>query len=130
MTKGRKITKPVRVGDLTIGGGSPITVQSMCNTKTQDIEATIAQIGRLGAAGCQIVRLAVPDMEGARAIYKIKERVSLPIVADIHFEYKMGVESAHAGADNIRINPGNIGSKAMWPQCAACRSRNIPNRIE
>lgn len=130
MTKGRKITKPVRVGDLTIGGGRPITVQSMCNTKTQDIEATIAQIGRLGAAGCQIVRLAVPDMEGARAIYKIKERVSLPIVADIHFDYKLGVESAQAGADKIRINPGNIGSKSnVAAVVAACRSRNIPIRI-
>lgn len=130
MTTARKMTKPVQVGKLQIGGGSPVSVQSMCNTKTQDVEATTSQIIRLQEAGCQIIRLAVPDMEAARAIYKIKERVAIPIVADIHFDYKLGVESVAAGADKIRINPGNIGAHSnVAAIVTACKSRNIPIRI-
>lgn len=126
----RKITKAVFAGKIKIGGGSPVSVQSMCNTKTQDVEATVAQIKRLEEAGCQIVRLAVVDMEAAKAIYKIKQQVSVPIVADIHFDFRLGVESVAAGADKIRINPGNIGSDSnVKAIVAACKGRNIPIRI-
>lgn len=124
------MVKEIKVGDVAVGGGAPVSVQSMTNTKTEDVAATIAQIDRLCAAGCDIVRVAVPNEAAARAIEKIKENVSVPIVADIHFDYKLAILSAEAGADKIRINPGNIGGddrvKAVTD---ACRAHNIPIRI-
>ncbi len=124
------MVKEIKVGDVAVGGGAPVSVQSMTNTKTEDVAATIAQIDRLCAAGCDIVRVAVPNEAAAQAIEKIKENVSVPIVADIHFDYKLAILSAEAGADKIRINPGNIGGddrvKAVTD---ACRAHNIPIRI-
>ena len=118
------------MGGLAIGGGAPVTVQSMCNTKTWDVEATVAQIKALRAAGCEIVRLAVPDMPSAKAISAIKERVDIPLVADIHFDYRLALECAARGIDKIRINPGNIGGEdKVKAVAAACRAGNIPIRI-
>ena len=126
----RKQTRQIRVGSLAIGGGAPIPVQSMCNTKTWDVEATAAQIRALQAAGCELVRLAVPDERSARAIDAIKERVELPLVADIHFDYKLALLCAERGIDKIRINPGNIGGEDRVRAVAeACRARGIPIRI-
>lgn len=105
----RKNTKKVRIGDRVIGGGEPILIQSMTNTKTQDVKSTVEQIKKLEEAGCQIVRAAVPDMEAAAAIKEIKKQISIPLVADIHFDYRLAIESIKNGADKIRINPGNIG---------------------
>ncbi len=126
----RNDTKMIHVGGVAVGGANPVTVQSMCNTKTQDVEGTLHQISAMAAAGCDIVRLAVPNMEAARAISSIRERSPLPIVADIHFDYRLALEAAARGADKIRINPGNIGDadhvKAV-AQC--CRERKIPIRI-
>ena len=107
----RKSTKKINVGGIEIGGGSAVTVQSMCNTKTWDVEATVAQIKRLQAAGCEIVRLAVPDQRAAEAISQIKEQVDVPLVADIHFDYRLALICAERGIDKIRINPGNIGGE-------------------
>jgi (E)-4-hydroxy-3-methylbut-2-enyl-diphosphate synthase len=107
----RKQTKKIKVKDVYIGGGEKIAVQSMTNTNTSDIEATVLQIKRLKEAGCDIVRLAIPDLAAAKAVYKIKESIDLPLVADIHFDYKLALECANAGIDKIRINPGNIGDK-------------------
>jgi len=124
------MTRQITVGGIKIGGGAPVTVQSMTNTKTGDVEATLRQIGALRAAGCDIVRCAVPDMEAARAVGKIKERTDAPLVADIHFDYRLAIEAAAAGADKIRINPGNIGSEdRVKAVVAACRERNIPIRV-
>ena len=126
----RKNTKKIKVGGLEIGGGAAVTVQSMCNTKTWDVEATVAQIKRLRAAGCEIVRLAVPDQRSAEAISAIKEQVDIPLVADIHFDYRLALICAERGIDKIRINPGNIGSEEKVKDVAeACRTRNIPIRI-
>ena len=126
----RKNTKRINVGGLEIGGGSAVTVQSMCNTKTWDVEATVAQIKRLQAAGCEIVRLAVPDQRAAEAISAIKEQVDVPLVADIHFDYRLALICAERGIDKIRINPGNIGGEENVKAVAeACRARNIPIRI-
>ena len=126
----RKMTKKINVGGLKIGGGSAVTVQSMCNTKTWDVEATVAQIKRLQAAGCEIVRLAVPDQRAAEAISAIKEQVDVPLVADIHFDYRLALICAERGIDKIRINPGNIGGEENVKAVAeACRARNIPIRI-
>ena len=126
----RKMTKKINVGGLEIGGGSAVTVQSMCNTKTWDVEATVAQIKRLQAAGCEIVRLAVPDQRAAEAISQIKEQVDIPLVADIHFDYRLALICAERGIDKIRINPGNIGGEENVKAVAeACRARNIPIRI-
>ena len=126
----RKNTKKIKVGGLEIGGGAAVTVQSMCNTKTWDVEATVAQIKRLRAAGCEIVRLAVPDQRSAEAISAIKEQVDIPLVADIHFDYRLALICAERGIDKIRINPGNIGSEEKVKAVAeACRTRNIPIRI-
>ena len=122
--------KQIKVGGIDVGGGAPVTVQSMTNTKTENVSDTVAQIKRLEAAGCDIVRLAVPTMEAARAIEKIKEQVSVPIVADIHFDYRLAVAAAEAGADKIRINPGNIGGEdRVRAVVDICRRRNIPIRI-
>ena len=126
----RDKTKRIKVGGVAIGGGAPVSVQSMCCTKTQDVDATLRQISALAAAGCDIVRLAVPDMDAARAISAIKERSSLPIVADIHFDHKLAIEAARRGADKIRINPGNIGGPENVAKVARESSlHNIPIRI-
>jgi (E)-4-hydroxy-3-methylbut-2-enyl-diphosphate synthase len=123
-------TKQIYVGDVPIGGGAPVRVQSMTNTKTDNIPETIAQIARLQAAGCEIVRLAVPNQNAARALTKIKEATCIPIVADIHFDYRLAVLAAEAGADKIRINPGNIGGRDNVKAVVdACRKRSIPIRI-
>ncbi|MEA4815844.1 MAG: flavodoxin-dependent (E)-4-hydroxy-3-methylbut-2-enyl-diphosphate synthase [Lachnospiraceae bacterium] len=105
----RKCTCPVKIGNIEIGGGNPIAIQSMCNTDTRDISATIAQINELKRAGCEIVRVAVPDIDAAKAIGKIKENTDIPLVADIHFDYKLALRTMDEGVDKIRINPGNIG---------------------
>ena len=126
----RRNSRQISVGNIKIGGDAPISVQSMCNTDTKDVAETVAQINRLQAAGCDIVRLAVLDMDAAKAFGEIKKQVSLPMVADIHFDYRLAIECAKGGADKIRINPGNIGSpdrvKAVVDECG---SRNIPIRI-
>ncbi len=106
----RDHTKTIQIGDRVIGGGNPVLIQSMCNTKTQDIASTVNQIKKLTAAGCDIIRVAVPDMEAAAAIREIKKQIKIPLVADIHFDYRLAVASIESGADKIRINPGNIGS--------------------
>ena len=124
------MTKQINVGGVLIGGGAPVTIQSMTNTPTQDVEATVAQIKKLAAAGCEIVRVAVPDMEAARAVGKIKEQSPVPLVADIHFDYKLALEAIAAGADKVRINPGNIGGEDRVKAVAeACRLHNIPIRV-
>lgn len=126
----RENTKRINVGGVAVGGGAKVSVQSMCNTKTWDAEATTAQIREFAAAGCDIVRVAVPDMRSAQAISEIKERVDMPLVADIHFDYRLALEAAARGADKIRINPGNIGGEENVKAVAeACRARNIPIRI-
>ena len=122
--------KTIRVGQVFVGGDAPVSIQSMTNTKTEDISATVSQIRRLHAAGCEIVRLAVPNREAVRAFGAIREQVNLPMVADIHFDYRLAVEVAAAGADKIRINPGNIGGDHQVGQVVrACKSRNLPIRI-
>ena len=126
----RENTKRINVGGVAVGGGAKVSVQSMCSTKTWDAEATAAQIREFAAAGCDIVRVAVPDMRSAQAISEIKERVDMPLVADIHFDYRLALEAAARGADKIRINPGNIGGEENVKAVAeACRARNIPIRI-
>ena len=124
------MTKRINVGGVPIGGGAPVTIQSMTNTPTQDAAATLDQIRRLAAAGCEIVRMAVPDMDAARAVGKIKERSPIPVVVDIHFDYKLALEAIAAGADKVRVNPGNIGGEDRVKAVAdACRLRNIPIRV-
>ncbi len=126
----RNETSVIHIGNVPVGGNHPVTVQSMCNTKTHDVEATLKQINAFAAAGCDIVRLAVPDMEAAKAISAIKERSPLPIVADIHFDHKLALEAAERGVDKIRINPGNIGSDDHVKAVAKiCNQKNIPIRI-
>ena len=123
----RENTRQITVGGLKIGGGAPVTVQSMCNTKTWDVEATVQQIKELRAAGCEIVRLAIPDERAALAIDKIKEQVDVPLVADIHFDYRLALLAAERGIDKIRINPGNIGGPENVRKVAeACKARHIP----
>ncbi|MBU1163242.1 MAG: flavodoxin-dependent (E)-4-hydroxy-3-methylbut-2-enyl-diphosphate synthase [Proteobacteria bacterium] len=129
-TINRKKTRQIKVGKVKIGGMAPIAVQSMTNTFTQDIVSTVAQIGRLEKAGCEIVRVAVPDKEAADAISSIKEKISIPIIADIHFDYRLAIASARAGADGLRINPGNIGSAKKVRAVVECvKEVNIPIRI-
>ena len=124
------MTKQIHVGGVAVGGGAPVSVQSMTNTRTSDVDATLAQIRALASAGCEIVRVAVPDMEAARAVAKIKEHSPLPVVVDIHFDYKLALEAIAAGADKVRINPGNIGGEDRVKAVAdACRQRGIPIRI-
>jgi len=124
------MTKQIMVGGVPIGGGAPVSIQSMTNTRTDDIEATLKQIRTLAAAGCDIIRVAVPDMAAAHAVAKIKEESPLPVVVDIHFDYKLALEAIAAGADKVRINPGNIGGEDRVKAVAdACRLRNIPIRI-
>ena len=107
----RNETKKIRIGDRTIGGGSPVAIQSMTNTRTEDVEATVAQIQKLEQAGCEIIRCAVPTMEAAEAFAKIKKQIHIPLVADIHFDYRLAIAAIENGADKIRINPGNIGGE-------------------
>ena len=124
------MTKQIKVGNVLVGGGAPVSIQSMTNTPTDDVEATLRQIRELAAAGCEIIRVAVPDMAAAKAVGKIKEQCPLPLVVDIHFDYKLALEAIAAGADKVRINPGNIGSEDRVKAVAdACRQKNIPIRI-
>ena len=124
------MTKMLRVGGVPIGGGAPVSIQSMCNTKTDDVDATVAQIHRLEDAGCEIIRVAVPDMPAAEAIDKIKAQIHIPLIADIHFNYRLALACAERGIDAIRINPGNIGAPENVRAVAdACRARGIPIRI-
>ena len=126
----RKITKQVKIGDVLIGGGAPISVQSMLNKPAEDIEGSVKQALELQKAGCNIIRAAVPNKEAVKLIEALKENLSVPVVADIHFDYRLALECAAAGVDKIRINPGNIGSDDRVKAVAdACRQRNIPIRI-
>lgn len=123
-------SKEVRVGNLILGGDNPVRVQSMCNTRTTDIDATVAQILELEKEGCEIIRVAVPDMESAKSIGAIKKQIHIPLVADIHFDYLLALESIKQGIDKVRINPGNIGSEEkVQAVVKACQEKNIPIRI-
>ena len=126
----RQDTIPVRVGDLTIGGNNEVVMQSMCTTKTADVAATVAEILRLEEAGCQIVRVTVNNSEAAEAIKEIKKQIHIPLVADIHFDYRLALAAIKNGIDKVRINPGNIGSRdRVEAVVKACKERNIPIRI-
>lgn len=126
----RNDTKEIRIGNVVIGGEHPIAIQSMTNTRTEDVEATVAQILRLEAAGCEIIRCTVPTMEAALALKEIKKQIHIPLVADIHFDYKMAIAAIENGADKIRINPGNIGSKERVKAVVdKAKEYNIPIRI-
>lgn len=123
-------TRVVRIGERVIGGGNPILIQSMTNTRTEDVKGTVEQIHRLEKAGCEIIRCTVPTWEAAKALREIKEQISIPLVADIHFDYKMAIAAIENGADKIRINPGNIGGKdKVAAVVAAAKERNIPIRV-
>lgn len=125
-----RISRVIHIGSVAVGGGNPPVVQSMTNTDTRDVKATAAQISRLQQAGCEIVRVAVPDKEAALAIQKIKRQTTLPIVADIHFDYRLALASVEAGADALRINPGNIGSRdRVQAVVQACAERGLPIRV-
>ena len=126
----RDHTRVVKIGDRLIGGGNPILIQSMTNTRTEDVKATVEQIHRLEQAGCEIIRCTVPTPEAARAVSEIKKQISIPLVADIHFDYKMAIAAMENGADKIRINPGNIGGKDRIAEVVRCaRERQIPIRV-
>ena len=126
----RDNTKKIKIGDRYIGGGNPILIQSMTNTRTEDVDATVAQILKLEKAGCEIIRSTVPTEEAAKAIAGIKKRIHIPIVADIHFDYRMAIMAIENGADKIRINPGNIGSRDRIKAVVDCaREHNIPIRV-
>ncbi|MBR1772098.1 MAG: flavodoxin-dependent (E)-4-hydroxy-3-methylbut-2-enyl-diphosphate synthase [Lachnospiraceae bacterium] len=126
----RNSTKQVRIGDRVIGGGNPILIQSMTNTKTEDVAGTVAQILRLEKAGCEIIRCTVPTKEAAEAIREIKKQIHIPLVADIHFDYRMAIAAMENGADKIRINPGNIGSADRVKAVVdVAKERNIPIRV-
>ncbi len=127
---GRNITKEVHIGNRVIGGNNPILIQSMTNTKTEDVAATVAQIQKLTKAGCDIIRCAVPTMEAAKALGEIKKQIEIPVVADIHFDYKLAIAAMENGADKIRINPGNIGSvDRVKAVVDVAKERNIPIRV-
>ena len=124
------MTKQIMVGGVPVGGGVPVTIQSMCNTRTDDVTATVKQILRLEAAGCQIIRVAVPDMAAARAVGAIREQIHIPLVVDIHFDYRLALECVAAGCDAVRINPGNIGGEDRVKAVAnACKGKGLPIRI-
>ncbi len=126
----RNHTKTVQIGDRVIGGGNPVLIQSMTNTPTEDVAATVAQIKRLEAAGCDIVRCTVPTIEAAAAVKEIKKQIQIPLVADIHFDYKMAIAAMENGADKIRINPGNIGSREKVQAVVdVAKAKNIPIRV-
>jgi len=129
-TINRKKTRQIKVGEVKIGGMAPVAVQSMTNTFTQDIASTVSQIRQLEEAGCEIIRVAVPDEEAAHAISSIKKKISIPIIADIHFDFRLAIASARAGADGLRINPGNIGGVKKVKAVVECaKELNIPIRI-
>ena len=124
------MTRQILVGGVPVGGGAPVTIQSMTNTPTDDVAATAEQIRRLAAAGCEIVRVAVPDLAAAKAVGAIRERIAIPLVVDIHFDYRLALECVAAGCDAVRINPGNIGGEDKVRAVAdACRQKGIPIRI-
>ncbi|MCR5022778.1 MAG: flavodoxin-dependent (E)-4-hydroxy-3-methylbut-2-enyl-diphosphate synthase [Lachnospiraceae bacterium] len=126
----RDNTKKIKIGDREIGGGNPVLIQSMCNTRTDDVESTVKQILSLEDAGCEIIRCTVPDKRSADAIKEIKKRIHIPLVADIHFDHKMAIAAVENGADKIRINPGNIGGEEKLAEVVKkCRERNIPIRV-
>lgn len=126
----RRHTREILIGDRAIGGGQPILIQSMCNTKTEDVEGTVAQILELERAGCQIIRVAVPTMEAAESLKKIKEQIHIPLVADIHFDYRLAIAAIEHGADKIRINPGNIGARERVQAVVdKAKERQIPIRV-
>ena len=126
----RDNTKKVMIGNVAVGGGNPIRIQSMTNTKTEDVKATVAQIHALEKAGCEIIRSTVPTMEAALALKEIKKEISIPLVADTHFDYRMAIAAMENGADKIRINPGNIGSIDRIKAVVDCaKERNIPIRV-
>lgn len=123
-------TRKIKIGDVEIGGGAPVSVQSMAKTDTRDVEATVAQIRRLEEAGCEIIRVAVPDRAAADAIARIKRRIGIPLVADIHFDYRLAIAALEAGADGLRINPGNIGADWKVRELAsAAAARSVPIRV-
>ena len=126
----REHTKVIHIGDRVIGGGNPVLIQSMTNTKTEDVQATVAQIQALAAAGCDIIRCAVPTMEAAKALAEIKKQIPIPLVADIHFDYRLAIAAMENGADKIRINPGNIGSRdRVQAVVDVAKERRIPIRV-
>ena len=126
----REHTRTVRIGDRVIGGGNPILIQSMTNTRTEDVKATVAQIHRLEEAGCELIRCTVPTMEAAKALGEIKRQISIPLIADIHFDYRLAIAAIENGADKIRINPGNIGSQErVLAVVDAARERDVPIRV-
>ena len=126
----RNETKKIRIGDRTIGGGSPVAIQSMTNTRTEDVEATVAQIQKLEQAGCEIIRCAVPTMEAAEAFAKIKKQIHIPLVADIHFDYRLAIAAIENGADKIRINPGNIGgAERVRAVVEKAKEAHVPIRV-
>jgi (E)-4-hydroxy-3-methylbut-2-enyl-diphosphate synthase len=126
----RQTTRRITVGNVAVGGGAPVSVQSMCNTDTRDVVATLEQIHRLAEAGCEIVRCAVPDLDAARALKKIGAGCSLPLIADIHFDYRLALEALEAGVDGLRINPGNIGERwKVHEVVRGCAERSVPIRI-
>lgn len=129
-TINRKPTKKVKVGNLIIGGDAPITIQSMTNTRTSDVKTTLSQILKLQEAGCEIIRVAVPDMPAAQALAEIKKNIAIPLVADIHFDYRLAITAMENGVDKVRINPGNIGDLDRVKSVVACATeRGIPIRI-
>src|SRR3972149_2698064 len=129
MTERRK-GKPIQIGDVTVGGNAPITVQSMTNTDTRDVRATINQIKELEEADCEIIRVAVPDMEAAEAIKGIKKGISIPLIADIHFDYRLALAALKAGVDGLRLNPGNISEpEKVKAVVKAAKERKVPIRI-
>ena len=123
-------TKTVNIGGVKVGGGNPIAIQSMTNTKTADVDATVAQILRLEEAGCEIIRCTVPDQQSAEALAQIKKQIHIPLVADIHFDYRMAIAAMENGADKIRINPGNLGGRENLEKVVkVAKERKIPIRV-
>ncbi len=126
----RRETRRISVGNVAIGSNAPVAVQSMTNTRTDDVPATVAQIQRLASAGCEIVRVAIPDMEAARAVAAIRRQIAIPLIADIHFDYRLAIAAMEAGADGLRINPGNIGERRKIMEVANCaRSKGVSIRV-
>ncbi len=120
----RKKTRQINIGSVKIGNGAPVAVQSMTNTYTQDVTSTVSQINQLSKAGCEIIRIAIPDMDAALAVKKIKKQIDIPLIADIHFDYKLAIAAAENGADALRINPGNIGAKSRVEKLVQCAKNN------